>query len=310
MTSPQSESIKYLYRSWLETMARKPDMGLDEMRDLFEHWGDLTAEPGEIDYLEVDAGGVLAMWAIPKRSAEDRVALCNHGGGFVVGSMYSHRKMYGHIAKTIGCKGLILNYRRAPEHTHPAQVEDAVAAYTWLLKQGYSPEHICTTGDSAGGGLATSVLLAIRAKGLPLPAGALPISPWYDPEAQGSSYKFNAGKDCLVTKDIVKQMAQSFLGQASSKDPLANLLEADLAGLPPIYIQLGGDETLLDDTVRFEKKARAAGVEIKVDVFPEMQHVFHCMAGRAPEADEAVQRLATWIRPKLGLAHSASHSLT
>ncbi|MCB1749294.1 MAG: alpha/beta hydrolase [Gammaproteobacteria bacterium] len=301
MASPQAEAIKELYAGWLAAMAAKPDMGLDEMRELFDHWGDITAEPGGVDYVEVDAGGVSAMWALPHGCAEDRVALCTHGGGYVTGSMYTHRKLFGHIAKAIGCQALILDYRRAPEHTHPAQVEDAVTAYAWLLDQGYKPEHICTTGDSAGGALSTSVLLGIKARGLPLPVAAMPMSPWYDPEGTGESLVRNADKDVLVKPEVLKGMAGTFLGKASSKDPLANLLQADLAGLPPIYIQTGGDETLLDDSTRFAEKAKAAGIDVKLDVFPEMQHVFHFLAGRAPEADDAIRRMAAWVKPKLDL---------
>ena len=301
MASPEANAIKDLYRDWVEAMAANPEMNLDEMRDLFEKWGDITGEPGGIDYLEVDAGGVEAMWAVPKGCKDDRVVLSTHGGGYVVGSMYTHRKIFGHIAKTIGCKALILHYRRAPENPHPAQVEDSVTAYSWLLDEGYKPEHICTTGDSAGGALCTSVLLGIRDKGLPMPVAALPMSPWYDPEGTGETLKTNAEKDCLVQKEVLEGMARMFLGGASSKDPLANLLCADLAGLPPIYIQVGGDETLLDDSLRFEQLAKEAGVDVKCDVYPEMQHVFHFMAGKAPEADDAVQKMAAWVRPKLGL---------
>ncbi len=301
MASPQSNAIKDLYNGWLKAMGEKPDMGLDEMRDLFEHWGDITGEPGAVDYVEVDAGGVPAMWAIPKGCTDDRVVLCTHGGGYVCGSMYTHRKMFGHLAKAIGCKALILHYRRAPEHTHPAQVDDAVAAYEWLLTEGYKPEHMATAGDSAGGALSTSVLIALRDKGVPLPVAALPMSPWYDPEGTGDSLRTNADKDCLVKAEVLGGMASTFLGDASSKDPRANLLQADLSGLPPIYIQVGGDETLLDDSLRFEQRARAAGVEVKVDVYPEMQHVFHFLVGRAPEADEAVAKMAAWVKPRLGL---------
>ena len=301
MASPQADAIKDLYRNWVGAMAANPEMNLDEMRELFDTWGDITGEPGGVDYLEVDAGGVEAMWAVPKACNDDRVVLCTHGGGYVVGSMYTHRKIFGHIAKAIGCKALILQYRRAPENPHPAQVEDSVTAYNWLLDEGYKADHICTTGDSAGGALCTSVLLGIRDKGLPMPAAALPMSPWYDPEGTGDSLKTNAEKDCLVQKDVLEGMAGMFLGDASSKDPLANLLCADLAGLPPIYIQVGGDETLLDDSLRFEQLAKDAGVDIKCDVYPEMQHVFHFMAGKAPEADDAVQKMADWVKPKLGL---------
>lgn len=301
MASPQANAIVELYDDWLQKMGANPDMSLEEMRDLFEHWGDITGEPGGVDYVEVDAGGVEAMWAVPKGCAEDRVVLCTHGGGYVCGSMYTHRKMFGHLAKAIGCKALILHYRRAPESTHPAAVDDTVKAYAWLLDEGYKAEHICTSGDSAGGALSTSVLLGIREQGLPMPVAAMPMSPWYDPEGTGATLKTNAENDALVKEEVLKGMAGTFLGDASPKDPKANLLEADLSGLPPIYIQVGGHETLLDDSLRFEERAKAAGVDVKVDVFPEMQHVFHFMVGRAPEADDAIARYAAWVKPKLGL---------
>jgi monoterpene epsilon-lactone hydrolase len=292
MASAQAEAIKFLYRGWIEAMSANPEMSLEETRALFDHWGDITAEPRGVDYVEVDAGGIPAMWAIPKGCSDNRVVMCTHGGGYVTGSMYTHRKLFGHLAKEIGCKALILDYRRAPEATHPAQVEDALIGYRWLLDQGYSSEHTCTSGDSAGGALCTSVLLAIREAGLPLPAGTMAMSPWYDPEA---------GKDALVSRDVLMGMSAIFLGEASAKDPLANLLEADLSGLSPIYIQTGGDEALLDDSVRFEQRAKDAGVDVTLDIYPEMQHVFHFMAGNAPEADDAIGKLAAWIKPKLGL---------
>jgi acetyl esterase/lipase len=301
MASSQAEAIKVLYQGVLDAMAANPEMGLDEMRDLFEHWGDLTDEPGQVDYVEVNAGGIPAMWAIPKGCADDRVVVCTHGGGYVTGSMYTHRKLFGHLAKKIGCKALILHYRRAPEATHPAQVDDAVAAYEWLLGQGYTNDHICTSGDSAGGALCTSMLLAIRDQGLPMPVAAMPMSPWYDPEGTGESLVSNADTDVLVSKEILMGMSGMFLGDASPKDPLANLLCADLKELPPIYIQAGGDEGLLDDSVRFHHKAKDAGVDVTLDIFPEMQHVFHFMAGRAPEADDGISKFADWVRPKLGL---------
>ena len=276
-------------------------MSVEDLRDMFDHWGDITGEPGGVDYIEVDAGAVPAMWAIPKGCAEDRVVLCLHGGGYVVGSMYTHRKVYGHLAKAIGCRALILNYRRAPEHPHPAPVEDAVLAYRWLLDEGIEPEHICTTGDSAGGGLCTSVLMAIRDQGLVLPAAGMPISPWYDMTLSGDTIQSKAAVDELVQEGILTNMAAMFLGDCPPEDPLASPLFGDLAGLPPLYIQVGDDETLLDDSLRFAASADQAGVEVKLEVFPEMQHVFQFLAGTAPEGDEAINKFAEWVRPKLGL---------
>jgi epsilon-lactone hydrolase len=303
MASQGAEGLKSFLRNWAVMLAARPDMPLDELRLLFEHWGDVTAEPGGVDYLETDAGGVPAMWAVPKGCAQDRVVLCLHGGGYVTASMYTHRKVYGHLAKTIGCRALVPHYRRAPEYVHPAPVDDAVTAYKWLLDQGIEPGHIALTGDSAGGALAVTTLLRARERGLPMPAATMPLSPWVDMEISGESLVSNRDKDVLVQREVVEVMAATFLGDGGNRrDPLANPLYADLKGLPPMYIQVGGDETLLDDSRRLAERARKAGVDVRLDVFPEMQHVLHFAAGHAPEADDAIRKLAEWVRPKLGLA--------
>ena len=303
MASRESEGLKTLFRGWAAALAANPEMPLDEMRLMFEHAGDVTAEPGGVDYLETDAAGVPALWAVPKGCAEDRALLCLHGGGYVVCSMYSHRKVYGHLAKAIGCRALIPHYRRAPEHLHPAPVDDAATAYEWLIDRGIAPGHIALTGDSAGGGLAVTTLLRARERNLPMPAATMPLSPWVDMEITGETLVSNREKDVLVQKEIVEGMAATFLGEGGNrKDPLANPLYADLKGLPPMYIQVGGDETLLDDSRRLAARVRQAGGEVRLDVFPEMQHVFQYAAGHAPEADDAIRKLAEWVRPKLRLA--------
>jgi epsilon-lactone hydrolase len=301
MASTQAESLKTLYRDWVERMTANPEMGLPEMRDMFEEWHLATAEPEGVTYTEVDAGGVPSMWCTPLGCAEDRVIVYTHGGGYVVGSMHTHRKLAGHLAKAAGCRSLVIDYRRAPEFPHPAPVEDAVTVYRWLLDQGIQAGHIATCGDSAGGGLCTAMVLKARDVGLPLPAAIMPLSPWYDMEGKGASLDGNAAVDVLVQREILMGMAAAFLGESAPSDPLANPLYAELAGLPPVLIQVGGDETLLDDSHRFADRARAAGVDVTVEVHPEMQHVFHFMAGRAPEADEAVAQLGTWVRGHLGL---------
>jgi acetyl esterase/lipase len=302
MASQGAEELKTFMRNWAATFAARPDMPLDELRAVFEHWGDVTAEPGGVDYIEVDAGGVPALWAVPTGCAQDRVVLCLHGGGYVTSSMYTHRKVYGHLAKAIGCRALIPHYRRAPEHVHPAPVDDTVTAYKWLLDQGIAPSHIALAGDSAGGALAVTTLLRARERNLPTPAATMPLSPWVDMEITGESLATNREKDVLVQKEVVEMMAATFLGDGGNRrDPLANPLYADLGGLPPMYIQVGGDETLLDDSRRLTDRAKAAGVDVRLEIFPEMQHVFHFAAGNAPEADDAIHKLADWVRPKLGL---------
>jgi monoterpene epsilon-lactone hydrolase len=299
MPSTESEAVRDLYASW--TAARLKGEQHDD-----ERWGDLTAEPRGVDYIETDAGGVPAMWLVPKGCAEDRALLCMHGGGFVGGSMYSHRKLFGHLAKTAGVRALVFDYRLTPQHTHPAQVDDAIAAYRWLLEQGITADHMAFTGDSSGGGLAITTQLRARELGLPLPAAAMPFSPWFDMELTGASYESNRDKDAFFYKEVVQGLVDMFLGEGGNpRDPLANAFYADLSGLSPIYIQVGGDETLLDDSRRFAELAGNAGVDVRLEIFPEQQHTFQMAAGRAPEADEAIRKLAEWVRPKLGLTSAA-----
>jgi epsilon-lactone hydrolase len=302
MASKQSEQLVTYYKSVIGALAVNPEMPLDEMRAMFEHMGDVTAEPGGVDYIETDAGGVPALWAVPKKSTQDRVLLCSHGGGYVTGSMFTHRKVYGHLAKAVGCRALIVNYGLAPENVHPGPVNDMAKAYKWLLDQGIKPGHIALAGDSAGGGLAITTLLRAREQGLPMPAATLPISPWLDMEGTGGTFETNKERDVLVMREVVQGMAATFLGEKGDrKHPLANPLHAELRGLPPVYIQVGGYETLLDDSHGLAEAVRKADGEVKLDVFPEMQHVFHFLAGVAPEADDAIRRQAAWVRPKLGL---------
>jgi monoterpene epsilon-lactone hydrolase len=298
MSNKESEAVKDLYASWTEARLK------GEQHD-DEAWGNLTAEPRGVDYLEIDAGGVPAMWLAPKECAEDRVLLCMHGGGFAGGSIYSHRKLFGHIAKAAGVRALVFDYRLTPEHVHPAQVDDAARAYRWLLEQGIEADRVAFTGDSSGGGLTITTQLHAREQSLPLPAAAMPFSPWFDMELTGESYESNRATDAFFYKEVVQGLVDMLLGEdGDPRDPLANPFYADLRGLPPIYIQAGGDETLLDDSRRFAEQARDAGVEVRLDVFPGQQHTFQMAAGRAPDADDAIRKQAEWVRPKLGLASS------
>jgi epsilon-lactone hydrolase len=204
-----------------------------------------------------------------KNSAADRVLLCMHGGGFIGGSIYSNRKMFGHLAKATGARALLFDCRLAPEYTHPAQVDDATAVYRWLLDHGISADHIAFTGDSCGGGLAITTQLRARELRLPLPAAAMPFSPWVDMEATVESYVTNRDRDAFFSSGLVRGLAGIFLGEGGNpRDPLANPLYADLSGLGPIYIQAAGDEVLLDDARLLDEHARKAGVEVRLDVFP------------------------------------------
>jgi monoterpene epsilon-lactone hydrolase len=299
MASKQSILVSKIYQIWLTQPVD------DELITNQYGWDLLTAEPGGVDYLETDAGGVDAMWAIPKEADQDRVLLCMHGGGYIAGSMYTHRKMFAHIAKAVGARALIVNYRLLPEGVYPKPVDDVVSAYRFLLDQGVNPDHIAFTGDSAGGGLSITAQLQARDQGLPLPAAAMPLSAWVDMEVTGETMLSNQGKDALFNQDWIKQLAEGYLAGADPRAPYATPLYADLTGLGPIYIQVGDQELLLDESRRLAAEAEKAGVEVRLDVFPDQQHSFQMMAGRAPEADDAIRRLAEWARPRLGLPLAA-----
>ena len=298
-----SKQVEEVKKYWLQSAAAAPSHeSLDAARDYGENWQTLTAEPGGVDYIETNAGGLAAMWAVPKDCKEDRVILCFHGGGFFSGSMYTHRKMFGHFAKQIGCRALIVNYSRSPENIHPAQINNALAAYQWLLDLGIKPNHIAFAGDSAGGNLSITTLLLARDKGLPMPAATMPFCAWFDMAGRGESMKYNGDKDALFNVSWIKNMAGMFLGeQGDPMDPYASPVYADLRGLPPVYLQAGGYEMLLDDSRMLADHATKAGVDVRFDIFPEMQHTFHMAAGRAPEANDAIARYAEWVKPKLGL---------
>lgn len=292
-----------LYQSWVDQMAARPDMPLEDVRALFDQWGDVTAEPEGVSYEDADIDGMAALWAIPEKASVGCALLCFHGGGYALGSIQSHRKLYGHFARAFGCPAVIIDYRRAPEHAHPAQVEDAVRAYRWLIgDQGFVPGKVLFVGDSAGGALSISSLLLARDSGLPLPAGAIPMAPYLDTEAKGESYVTNDAHDRLGSRDATLAFIPVFLGpDGDPHDPLANPLFADLTGLPPMLIQVGGHDVLLDDSRAFAAKAREAGVDVTLEIDPDMQHVYQFEAGNCAVADAAIARAAEWGRARLGL---------
>ncbi|MDJ0769397.1 MAG: alpha/beta hydrolase [Ilumatobacter sp.] len=301
MASTEAEAIKVELQAFAEALQTDPPPELDEMRAAYETLGDIGRPPSGVSWTDVDVDGIPAIWADADGGATDRVLLYVHGGGYVIGAAKYYTNLTGHLAKAIGCRVLNLDYRLAPEHPHPAPVEDAVRAFLWLRSQGFDDRHIAIAGDSAGGGLTITTMLSLRDRDLGQPAAAVPISPWGDLEGLGGTMTTNADKDVLVGLEMLQAMAMMFLAGGDAKDPLAAPIYADYSGLAPLYIQVGGDETLLDDTVRIVAKAEEAGVDVTSEVFPEMQHVFQFAAGRMPEADEAVAKIGAYLRPRLGL---------
>ena len=251
--------------------------------------------PDGIDVQDANANGVPGLWITPKTGSTDHVVLYLHGGGYVVQSAKSHLKLASHIAVQANCRVLSIDYRLAPEHPHPAAVTDALAAYRHLLDSGYPAHRIAISGDSAGGGLTIATLVAARDAGLHQPLAGIPLSPWVDLEGTGESMDSNAANDFMVGRGALAIMANLFVASGSKRDPLAAPLYAQLHDIAPLYIQVGGHETLLDDSTRLAAAAARAGVEVRLDVFPEMQHVFQAFVGQMPEATEAVARIGSYL---------------
>lgn len=264
-----------------------------------ESWESLTAEPVGVAERQVDPNGVPALWLEPEDADHSAVIFYVHGGGFVTGGIGTHRKLVGHLAAAARTRALLVSYRYAPRYVHPAQLDQVTTAYEWALDAGVAPGRLAVAGDSCGAWLALALALRARDRGLPLPAALLLISAWVDLSQSGRSYRTNAATDPFFRKPVVDRLAAGFLGPASPTDPDVDLLRADLTGLPPMYLQAGGDETLLDDSRMLHAGARRAGVESRLDVFPGQLHTFQMAAGRTAAADEAIRSLAGWVRPRL-----------
>jgi acetyl esterase/lipase len=254
--------------------------------------------PGVV-FEQQTASGIPASWCIPQRAVSDQVLLYLHGGGYVIGNSRAYRPMGSEFASRLRTRVLIPDYRLAPENPFPAALEDAVKVYRWLLDQKIAPNSIALAGDSCGGGLTVATLAAIRDAGLPMPAGAAVISPWADLEVNSDSFVSKAKEDLLIEADGLRQMAAAYLGSTSPRNPSASPIHANLSGLPPLLIQVGSAEILLDDSTRLAARAGAAGVKVRLDIWPEMFHVWHVSASVLDEAREALDDAATFLKSLL-----------
>lgn len=249
----------------------------------------------------VAIGTLAGEWVIaPDAEASRATVLYFHGGGFQVGSVHSHRELMAGISAATGCRVLGIDYRLAPEHRYPAALEDAAAAYDWLLAQGVSPGEIVFAGDSAGGNVVLAALLQLRDAGRPLPAGAVLMSAWTDMSASGDSYATRAASDPIHQRPMILAMARNYLGpDGDACHPWVSPLFADLHGLPPLLIQVGDRETVLSDSVAFAEKARAAGVPVQLEVWDRMIHVFQQFPEALPEALDARRSIGAFVRALL-----------
>ncbi len=297
MLSPEAEAIRTRVKQLMHATLHLDDP-LATRRVQYETAMSRGHLPPDVQVEAVTVGTLPAEWVSAPQAASDRVMLYLHGGGYTMGSCTSHRLLAAALAQATGLRLLVLGYRLAPEHPFPAALEDATAAYRWLVSAGIKPEHIVLAGDSCGGGLALSTLLALRDAGEELPAKAVLLSAWTDLEVGGPSLSTQAEKDFMISRDFLLKEAHAYLGERDPRTALASPLYADLQGLPPLLIQVGSDEILLDDATRVAERAQQAGVAVTLHIAEGMWHVWHATAAVRlfPEGKAALDQIAEFVR--------------
>jgi len=270
--------------------------GLSERRNRLDALGGQYSLPADVRVEAADANGVAAEWTGTPDADPGNVIMYLHGGGYTAGSLKSHRHMVAQTGREARARTIALDYRLAPEHPFPAAVEDAVVGYRFLLSRGFTANHIAVAGDSAGGGLTVALLVSLRDAGLPLPACAWCSSPWVDLEGTGGSMSAKANVDPMVQQPYLIELAAAYLSGVDPRTPLAAPLYADLKGLPPMLIQVGSAETLLDDAVRLAGAAGAADVRVRLEVWPDMIHVWQLFYRQVAAGRRALAEAGAFIR--------------
>ncbi|MFC1860774.1 alpha/beta hydrolase [Chloroflexota bacterium] len=266
-----------------------------------EQRAELEAVPGfplsdDVEYQRVNAAGVPAEWIITPGIDNSRIVYFFHGGGYVLGSINTHREWISRLSRAARAKVFAIDYRLAPENPFPAAVDDAVTAYCWMISTGVDPAKLVIAGSSAGGGLVVSTMVSLRDAGVKLPAAGVCISPWADLECASASITDDVPKDERIVVENLLRMAKAYLGDADPRTPLASPINANLSGLPPLLIQVGTAEGLLDDANCLAERARAQGVDVTLESWEDMIHVWHSFAAVLPEGQQAIDRIGAFVR--------------
>jgi acetyl esterase/lipase len=293
MASPELQVVIDLMRS---APPLPPDASFAEQRESLEQLVAMAPPLTDVQCAAVDAGGVPAEWVTAAGARDDHAILYLHGGGYCIGSITTHRALAADLSRAAAARVLLIDYRLGPEHVFPAAVEDATAAYRYLIGSGIRTTRAAIAGDSAGGGLTVAALLALRDAGDGLPAAGVCLSPWLDLTMSGASMDSKAALDPMVQRDRLQRLADAYLGKADAKHPLASPLFADLHGLPPLLVHVGTAETLLDDSTRFAPRARSADVDVTLDIWDDMIHVWHAFGAVLPESGQAIERIAAFLQ--------------
>jgi len=244
----------------------------------------------------VDVDGIPAEWIYPPDADAERVVLYFHGGAYIIGSLKSHRDLVARLSAAAGVRSLQIDYRLAPEHVFPAALDDALTSYRWLLANGTRPEHIVLAGDSAGGGLILALLQVVRDKDIPMPAGAVLLSPWTDLVGIVESRTTREAADPIFSGQTINFLSRFYTGTADAHNPLISTINADLHGFPPLLIEVGNDEVLLDDSLQIAEHAKAVHVPVELNVWDDMWHVFQAYASVLPEGQRSIENMGSFIR--------------
>lgn len=287
----------------LERMfAERPEPGrpVEERRREWEARARLEVLPQGARFTPEPVGGIACEWMDMPRVARDRVFLFLHGGGYVAGSPRTHRRLAANLSRATHLRVLMPDYRLAPEHPFPAGVKDALQVYGALLERGIPEESIVVGGDSAGGGLTLSMLLALREARAKMPFAAILLAPWTDLTVSSPSYRTNRKYDPIITRERLAEAGAQYAGDRDPADPMMSPLFADLNGLPPMLIHAAGDEAMVDDSRRFAERAEAQGVPVTLKVFDGLWHVFHHGGMEIPESRQAIDEIGTYLRSLRG----------
>jgi len=298
MSSPELDRAIEMFRTAKAQTQTLTDV--EQFRAWYEQFTSVFQLEDDIVCERVGAGGVPAEWIYAPGAAKDRVLMYLHGGGYMIGSMRTHRVPLSRLSRATGARVLGLEYRLAPESPFPAALHDSMAAYRWLLDQGIKPKNIVIGGDSCGGGHSIATMVALRYWGEPLPAAGISHSGWTDLANTGNSFVTKAEEDPLIDKEMVDNMASAYLGNRDRTTPLASPFYADLSGLPPLLVQVGSAEVLLDDSIKFAERAKKAGVDVTLEVWDDMPHVWQVFAPFIPEAQEAIDHCGEFFRKHVG----------
>ena len=306
MTSRRAAVTKTVFRHLFKNRFH-PRIPVSVQRTVVEFAQIVMGRPArDVRLTPVEIRGVRCRWTDVAGVASDRVVVFLHGGGYVVGSLDSHRDQAIRFARATGARLLAVDYRLAPEHPFPAGIEDATAVYEWLIENGYPPAKIMFMGESAGGGLSAATMLNLRDRGTPMPAAAVLMSAWLDLALTGESMQTRDAVETVLCRPELEQWAGWYLNGTDAKTARASALYAELHGLPPLLIQVGTDEILFDDSKRFATRAKTAGVDVTYEEWDGMLHGWHNLALWLPEGRSAIERLGRYAREQFDRAERAA----